>query len=236
MGLLDGVLGGLVGAGINQMIQRNGGVQGLVNQFEQKGLGGIALASLMLRDAAAAPVPGEASDRPPHHPARAKRAIQIFLQGGLSQVDSFDYKPELERLHGKPPPQDAQGFMGRVGRLHKAHFTFRKRGQSGLWVSDLFPHLAEVADELTVIRSMWAGTGNHTPATYKANSGFRTLGFHAAGTWISYGLGCEVDNLPTFVVLPDSRSLPTGASTNWSAPRRCTSPRCRRAPWFTRAC
>ena len=181
------------------------------------GLGGIALASLLTRDAAAAPVRGEAADPPPHHPARAKRAIQIFLQGGLSQVDSFDYKPVLDRLHGREPPRGAQGFMGRVGRLHRAHFTFRQRGQSGLWISDLFPHLAELADELTVIRSMWSGTGNHTPATYEANTGFRTLGFPAAGTWLSYGLGCEVDNLPTFVVLPDSRSLPTGGATNWSS-------------------
>jgi hypothetical protein len=139
------------------------------------------------------------------------------LLGGLSQVDSFDYKPTLDRLHGRQPPQGAQGFMGRVGRLHKAHFTFRQRGRSGLWISDLFPHLAELADELTVIRSMWSGTGNHTPATYEAHTGFRTLGFPAAGTWLSYGLGSEADNLPTFVVLPDRRSLPTGGATNWSS-------------------
>ncbi|MEX2026895.1 MAG: DUF1501 domain-containing protein, partial [Pirellulaceae bacterium] len=163
--------------------------------------------------------PSDAADPPPHHPPKAKRAIQIFLQGGLSQVDSFDYKPELEMLHGKPVPGDErpQAFMGKVGLLHRPHFKFQQRGNSGLWVSDLFPHLAEVADELTVIRSMWAGTGNHTPATYEANSGFRTLGFPAAGTWVSYGLGCEVDNLPTFVVLPDSRALPTGGANNWSS-------------------
>jgi hypothetical protein len=176
------------------------------------GLGGVAVASLLAREAV-----GQA--RQPHHAPRARRAIQIFLQGGLSQVDSFDYKPALERLHGQAVPgaERPMGFMGRVGRLHRAHFAFRRRGQSGLWVSDLFGHLAEVADELTVIRSMWAGTGNHTPATYEANSGFRTLGFPAAGAWISYGLGCAVDNLPTFVVLPDSRSLPTGAANNWSS-------------------
>ena len=109
------------------------------------------------------------------------------------------------------------GFMGKVGRLHRPHFAFKRRGQSGLWISDLFPCLAEMADELTVINSMWSGTGNHTPATYEANSGFRTLGFPAAGSWFSYGLGCEVDNLPTFVVLPDSRALPTGAANNWSS-------------------
>ena len=183
------------------------------------GLGGMALASLLTSESSANPVPGEAADPPPHHPPKCKRVIQIFLQGGLSQIDTFDYKPELERLHGKPVPgeQKPQAFMGKVGLLHKPHFAFKQRGESGLWVSELFPHIAGVADELTVIRSLWSGTGNHTPATYEANSGFRTLGFPAAGTWVSYGLGCEVDNLPTFVVIPDSRSLPTGAANNWSS-------------------
>src|SRR5436190_15615059 len=182
------------------------------------GLGGMAVAALLARDAAQ-PAQGAAAHPLPHHSPKARRAIQIFLQGGLSQVDSFDPKPALTRLHGQsvPGPERPMGFMGRVGRLHRAHFAFRRRGRSGLWVSDLFPHLAELADELTVIRSMWSGTGNHTPATYEANSGFRTLGFPAAGTWVSYGLGCEVDNLPTFVVIPDSRSLPTGAANNWSS-------------------
>jgi hypothetical protein len=183
------------------------------------GLGGVALASLLARESSAAPVPGEAADRPPHHRPKARRAIQIFLQGGLSQVDSFDYKPQLEKLHGKSVPgkEKPVAFMGKVGLLHKAHFAFKQRGQSGLWISDLFPRLAEVADELTVIRSMWSGTGNHTPATYEANSGFRTLGFPAAGAWLSYGLGSEVDNLPTFVVMPDTRSWPTGRANNWSS-------------------
>lgn len=183
------------------------------------GLSGISLASLLARDLSAKPPRGEAADPPPHHPAKAKRVIQIFLQGGLSQLESFDYKPQLEKLHGKSVPGDEkpQGFMGKVGLLHRPHFAFKQRGQSGLWVSELFPHLAEVADALTVIKSMWSGTGNHTPATYEANSGFRTLGFPAAGAWVSYGLGSEVDNLPTFVVLPDSRAWPTGRANNWSS-------------------
>jgi hypothetical protein len=180
------------------------------------GLGGVALAGLLARDGSCA-LGGAARVPRPHHPPRARRAIQIFLQGGLSQVDSFDYKSELEKVHGKTPPPGAQSFMGRLGLMHRPHFAFKQRGQSGLWVSDLFPHIAEVADELTVIKSMWAGTGNHTPATYEANSGFRTLGFPAAGAWISYGLGCEADNLPTFVVFPDSRSWPTGRANNWSS-------------------
>src|SRR5438552_779737 len=112
------------------------------------GLGGLALASLLARDGAAEPLPGSGVASPPHHPPRARRAIQIFLQGGLSHVDSFDYKPELERLHGKAVPGGERpvAFMGEVGLLHRAHFAFKKRGNSGLWVSDLFPHIAEVAD------------------------------------------------------------------------------------------
>lgn len=182
------------------------------------GLGALAVASLTQQQALAAQS-GEAHDPPPHHEPRVKRIVQIFLQGGLSHVDSFDYKPELARFHGQTVPGDEQpmAFMGKVGRLHQSHWEFRQRGQSGLWVSDLFPWLARQADELTVIRSMWSGTGNHTPATYESNSGFRMLGFPAAGTWISYALGAEADDLPTFVVLPDSRSLPTGAANNWSS-------------------
>lgn len=183
------------------------------------GLGGIALATLLTRESLGSTVPGEAADSPPHHGPKVKRVIQIFLQGGLSQVDSFDYKPELAKYHGKPMPgeQRPEAFMGKVGLMHRSHFEFKQRGQSGLWISELFPHIAGHADELTVIRSMWSGTGNHTPATYEANSGFRLLGFPSVGTWLSYGLGSEVDNLPTFVVLPDARSWPTGGSNNWSS-------------------
>ena len=199
---------------IDQLLTR----RDLLGQFVT-GLSGISLATLLARELPAGSIPSEAHDPPPHHRPKATRAIQIFLQGGLSQVESFDYKPQLAKLHGQPVPGDEkpQGFMGRVGLLHKPHFAFKQRGDSGLWMSDLFPHLAGVADELTVINSMWSGTGNHTPATYEANSGFRMLGFPAAGAWISYGLGSEVDNLPTFVVLPDSRAWPTGRANNWSS-------------------
>src|SRR5712691_7564066 len=98
-------------------------------QHFSTGLGGMALAAMLARESAAGRVRGEAADLPPHHPPKARRAIQIFLQGGLSQVDSFDYKPDLEKLHGKSVPGDErpQAFMGKVGRLHKAHFAFKQR-------------------------------------------------------------------------------------------------------------
>jgi len=184
------------------------------------GLGGVALATLLdreriLRAASPADRPGQIL---PHHPPKAKRAIQIFLQGGLSQVDSFDYKPELAKYHGKALPDGERPdvFFGKVGLLHQSHWPFHQRGQSGLWISDLFPHLAELADELTLIRSMVSSTGNHTPGTYEAHSGFRTMGFPVMGAWLSYALGSETDNLPTFVVLADARGVPTGSANNWT--------------------
>ena len=97
-----------------------------------------------------------------------------------------------------------------MGRLRRPDWAFRQRGQSGLWVSELFPHLGEVADELTVIHSMVADTSNHTPATFQENSGFRLNGFPAMGAWLSYGLGSESDDLPAFVVIPDAREFPAG--------------------------
>src|SRR5262249_44462350 len=90
-------------------------------------------------------------------------------------------------------------------------------GKSGLWVSELFPHLARGADELTVIRSMVADSANHTPATFQENTGFRLNGFPVMGSWLSYGLGSETDELPAYVVLPDARGLPAGGTINWSS-------------------
>jgi hypothetical protein len=184
------------------------------------GLAGAALATLFGRDSLlkAGTTPGESSDPPPHFPPRAKRAIHIFCCGGLSHVDSFDYKPQLVKYHGKklPGSERPDVFFGQVGLLHQSFFDFRQRGESGQWISDLFPHLAGMADELTVIRSMVAETSNHTPATFQANTGFRLNGFPVLGSWLSYGLGCETDDLPTFVVLPDVRGVPAGGSINWS--------------------
>lgn len=184
------------------------------------GLGSAALASLLLRDGTvrASAVPGEASVPWPHYPAPAKRAIHICLFGGLSQVDTFDYKPELEKFHGKKYSDidSADVFFGQIGLLRQSDWAFQRRGNSGLWISELFPHLAQVADELTVINSMYAETSNHTPATFQENTGFRLNGFPTAGAWLSYGMGAETDELPAYVVVPDSRGLPAGGSINWS--------------------
>jgi Protein of unknown function (DUF1501) len=188
--------------------------------FAAHGLGGAALAALLAQDRKldAAPVPGEAADAPPHHPAKAKRAVHICLCGAMSHVDSFDYKPELIRSHGRSlqSTERPDVFFNQIGLLRRPDWEFHQHGQSGLWVSSLFPDIAQVADELTVINSMVAETSNHTPATFQENTGFRLNGFPTLGAWLSYGLGSETDNLPAFVVIPDPRGQPAGASINWT--------------------
>lgn len=186
--------------------------------FATSGIGSAALLSLLAQDRLlrAAPLGGEAAD-PPHFPAKAKRVIQITACGGVSQVDTFDYKPELAKQHGKPLGGERPDvFFGQVGLLRQSDWEFKQRGESGLWVSEIFPHLAGVADELTIVRSMYAETSNHTPATFQELSGFRLNGFPVVGAWMSYGLGAECDDLPSYVVIPDPRGVPAGGSINWT--------------------
>ena len=177
------------------------------------GLGATALLSLLAEQ-------GQGAERRfPNFTPKAKRAIHICLIGGLSHVDSFDYKPELAKLHGKSLQTDEKPdiFFGKVGLLRKHDWEFKPRGQSGLMVSDMFPHIAQQADDLTILRSMESESANHTPALFMANSGFEFNGFPSMGSWIAYGLGSETDSLPAYVVLNDERGAPnTGAST-WSS-------------------
>jgi hypothetical protein len=139
------------------------------------GLPAIAAVDLLLRGGYLEAAPSDGR-RPAgaHFEAKAKHVIHVFLGGGLSHVDSFDYKPELEAYHGRDLPTEigkADVFFGKVGRLHRSHYPFKRRGRSGLWVSDLFPQIAGVADELTVINSMVAESANHIPAIFQANTG-----------------------------------------------------------------
>ena len=184
------------------------------------GLGGVALAWLMSREQARAGiVPAAGSARLPHFAPKAKRVVQVFCCGGVSHLDTFDYKPELERMHGKSLEGKGEnlGFFGQPGKLMKSVYEFRRHGQSGSWVSSLFPHLAGCVDDLCFVHSMFAKSNNHTPATFQMNSGFTLNGFPCMGAWLSYGLGTENENLPAFVVLPDPRGLPAGGSINWTA-------------------
>ncbi len=182
------------------------------------GIGATALLSLLESDGS---LRADDSAKEPallHFPARAKRAIHICLIGGMSHLDSFDYKPDLEKLHGKSLATNEKPdiFFGKVGLLRKSDWAFKQRGQSGLQLSELFPHIAEQADDLTVVRSMVSDSANHTPALFVANSGFQSNGFPSVGSWLSFGLGSESDSLPTYVVLPDARGGPNGGASNWS--------------------
>ena len=186
-------------------------------EFSATGLGAAALMGLLGHDQAIAAAPQKPNSTGPQ--ARAKRVIHICLMGGLSQVDSFDYKPTLEKFHGKTMPDTVKPdtFFGSAGLMRQHEWKFKQRGQSGLWVSDLFPHIAGVADELTVIKSMQSDSANHTLASFLQNSGFASNGFPSLGSWLSYGLGNESEDLPTFIVLPDARSLPNNGASNWSS-------------------
>ncbi len=177
-------------------------------------LGSAALAWLYARDAyGAGPVSAVQYEQ------KVKRVIHVFCPGGVSHVDTFDYKPELVKQHGKPMTGKgkADTFFGQPGNLMKSPFAFEQRGKSGRWVSDLFPNLAGQVDDLTFIHSMVAKSANHTPAAFQMNSGFVLNGFPAFGSWVSYGLGSLNDDLPAFVVLPDPRGLPAGGAINWSS-------------------
>lgn len=150
----------------------------------------------------------------PHFAPKAKRVLQIFTLGGMSHMDTFDYKPELDKRDGKP--FDMPTFFGQAGNLYASPWKFQRRGQSGLYVSDLLPHIATQADKLTVIRSMVAKSANHMPAVAQMNTGFILSGFPAMGAWVTYALGTENQNLPAFVVLPDHRNYPWGGTLQWS--------------------
>lgn len=181
---------------------------------------GAALASLLARDGLQA---GETSNplaaKPSPFAPKAKAVIQIFCPGGMSHVDTWDYKPSLEKFHGQPfdPELGKQTFAGVAGNYAKSFWPFRQYGQCGKWMSDLFPQLAMHVDDMAFIHSMQNKSALHGPAMFMMNSGYIRPGFPAMGSWVTYGLGSESENLPAFVVLPDPRGLPPGGVANWGA-------------------
>ncbi len=147
---------------------------------------------------------GELIGRALDHPARAKRVIFLFMNGGLSQVDSFDPKPMLDKYHGQPLPGGPVATERKTGALMRSPFTFKKHGQSGIEMSELFPHLGECADDMCVIRSVHTDIPNHEPSMLMMNTGHTQVGRPSIGSWLTYGLGTGNHNLPGFVVLcPD---------------------------------
>jgi hypothetical protein len=186
------------------------------------GFAGLALTSLLGRD-------GFFSDRAlaaspslptgPQFPVKAKYCIFLFMNGGPSQVDTFDPKPALTKFDGTEYAGNAKvGSNGRaVGYLTKSTFGFKPHGESGLEISELFPHVAQHADDLCVIRSMWADTAAHGSGTLQLNTGSPLIGRPSLGSWLSYGLGTANENLPSYVVMADPRGGPISGASNWSA-------------------
>jgi hypothetical protein len=183
-----------------------------------QGFAGLALVDLLSRDARAANVSPLAA-KPPHFPAKAKHAVFLFMNGAPSHVDTFDPKPALTRYNGTAYNGDlVVGSNGRpIGRLMQSPFEFRKHGVSGLEISSLFPHTSKFADDLCVIRSMYTDTAAHASGCLQLNTGNITIGKPSLGSWLSYGLGSENENLPSFVVMTDPRGGPISGPSNWTA-------------------
>ncbi len=172
------------------------------------GLGVFALNSLLSRSLFAADSKGVVN--PLHHPAKAKRVIFLYQAGGPSHLETFDYKPKLAEMHGKPMPESLTKGQ-QIAQLQNAQLTcfgpqhgFKKFGKSGQEICELFPHIGSVADDLCIVRSLWTEQINHDPAHTLMNTGSIITGRPSMGSWVLYGLGSEADNLPGFVVLVSS--------------------------------
>src|SRR5580700_5649484 len=173
------------------------------------GLGGLALAQLLMAEA----------PQSLHHPAKAKRVVQLFMSGAASQCDSFDYKPLLLQRNGEKfdPGGKVELFQSSPGAVMASPWEWKQHGQCGKWISSLMPHLASCADDLAFVHSMISKSNVHGPATFMQNTGFVLPGFPSMGAWISYGLGSMNSDLPTFVVLPDARGFAPNGPGNWTA-------------------
>jgi hypothetical protein len=191
------------------------------------GLGGVALAPLLAADGLLAQAMGvklaavSLQDRYGglHHRARARRVVQLFMSGAASSIDTFDWKPQLAARDGQKfdPGGKVELFQSDPGAVMASPWKFAPRGECGKPVSDLVPHLAQHADKIAFVHSMVAKSNVHGPATFQQATGFVRPGFPSMGAWVSYGLGRLTDELPTFVVLPDSRGFAPNGPANWGA-------------------
>jgi hypothetical protein len=191
------------------------------------GVGSMALASLLGRDASAqSPGTNPLAARPTHFPAKANSVIYLFMAGGPSQLELFDYKPELQRLSGQPIPQSflegrrfafMDSFTREVPRLLGTRRRFARHGRQGTWVSECLPHLAGVADDLAIVKTVATNVFNHAPAKIFVNTGSPQFGRPSMGSWVTYGIGSESQSLPGFVVLQSGPRGPRGGALNWGS-------------------
>ena len=191
-------------------------------------LGSVALTHLLGREGLLAAQPGLGSlfadpahpnrPRPPHFSPKARNVIVIFCAGAVSQLETWDYKPELHRWNDKPMPGGpAVTFQGPAGNLARPQYAFRPRGQTGKMVSDLIPHLAALTDDIAFVHSLTSKSNTHGPAENFLSTGFALDGFPSIGSWIGYALGTDNQDLPAFVSLLDPRGVPQNGSNNWGS-------------------
>jgi len=186
------------------------------------GFGSIALASLLPpRAEAAAERINPLAAKPPHMPAKAKSVIFVFNVGGPSQIDTFDPKPMLEKFNGQKLPESYGTVVSQFTKgdtpLLKSPWKFQKYGQCGRDVSTLFPHIAQCVDDMCFVRSFYTDSTVHAPAMYQVNTGRILMGYPSMGSWITYGLGSESENLPAYVVMPQPEGTPEGGTPCWGA-------------------
>ncbi|MCH8830474.1 MAG: DUF1501 domain-containing protein [Planctomycetes bacterium] len=191
-------------------------------------LGSIALTSLLQRDGLlAADSPFRPKIRPeaplaarsPQFAAKAKQVLLLFCSGACSHIDTWDYKPELIKRNGQPLPGAGKlvTFQGAQGNLTRSPWAFKPRGECGKQISELLPHLAELADEMCFLHSMTGKSNTHGPAENFMSTGFTRDGFPSMGAWTNYALGSEADNLPAFVAITDPRGVPQSSVNNWGS-------------------
>ena len=157
-------------------------------QSSAAGFGGLALSSLLADESRADPL----APKPPHFPPRAKQVIFLFMHGGPSQVDTFDYKPQLQKDNGKPLPfAKPRVVSAETGNLLASPFSFSRHGECGAWISDIFPHVGECVDDMCIINSMHGSNSRHGGALLELHTGSDTFVRPSMGSWITYGLGTE---------------------------------------------
>ncbi|MBX3422706.1 MAG: DUF1501 domain-containing protein [Pirellulaceae bacterium] len=183
-------------------------------QRQGAGLGSLALSTLLSKEVQAT---GSLSGKTQHHPARATSVIWLFMNGGPSGIDLLDHKPALERYAGQPFPGELKTLFPYPGPIMPSPFKFRRYGECGAAVSQVLPHLAHQVDKLTFLQACVSEEQNHVPACYMMNTGSRQMGSPALGSWASYGLGRESNDLPDFVVMYDHRSSPEGGASLWGS-------------------
>jgi hypothetical protein len=187
------------------------------------GLGAIVLGELLRENGWAAPAPADPlAPRPPHHAARAKRVVYLFMAGAPSHLELLDNRPQLAKYDGKLPPADLvkdyrAAFINPRSKLLGPKFKFARHGRCGAEVSELLPHLAGVVDDIAIVRSMVTDAFNHAPAQIFMNTGAQQFGRPSFGAWVTYGLGSESRDLPGFVVLSSGQKGPSGGNSNWGS-------------------